>query len=706
MLVVIYKVTFRHGEWEGKQQDASQETCHFTLSIKLSGKKVWVWVILCFSPTIIKLVVTKKMNKNFIRFSACIALATTCGYAQVKDSIKVKQLEEVVFSDTKFAQSKEKSGKVITKITASELQKKSGQTLASILNSVAGVEINGTQSANGKNLGYYIRGGKNQQVLIVIDGNPVTDASGINLEYDLRLLPIDQIESIEIMKGAASTLYGSGAATAVINITLKKSSKKQLQANAYFNIGSNNTATNHKYNGQDFNQGFSVNGTVKKVNYLASMNSTETKGMSQIAEPSPDSNYDKDRFSRINYLSKFGFKATEKWTLDFFGNYDKVNNDYDFPFDNTGSNDSYSNKSKTEQFRFGFSPKYTYAKGELHLNSNFTKLDREYQEFNSGNNGIDNSSYGSRSVTVDVFNKNNFSSNFYLITGTNYQFHDMKSETPYSSITKEGAKFNMIDPYFTGVFTSDFGLNVNAGARLNIHSQYGNQLVYNVNPSFNFGKEIPVKILASYSTAFVTPSLYQLYSEYGTATLKPEKNTTIESGLEVVLAQKKLTFNMVTFFREQNNSIGFDATYHYANVEGLNKAKGVETIVNYALSTKLNCSANYTFTQVDEALNRLIPKHKVNASIDFSATKRLFFNANYQYVDARHDAFFDGNTYAIVAAKLSSYQLLNALVKYELVKDRLTIFGNITNILNQDFVENIGYSTRGRNFKLGLNIKL
>lgn len=646
------------------------------------------------------------MNKNFIRFSAYIALATTCGYAQVKDSAKVKQLDEVVFSDTKFAQSKEKSGKVITKITASELQKKSGQSLAGILNSVAGVEINGTQSANGKNLGYYIRGGKNQQVLIIIDGNPVTDASGINLEYDLRLLPIDQIESIEIMKGAASTLYGSGAATAVINITLKKSSVKPLQANAYLNIGSNNTATNSKYNGQDFNQGFLVNGIINKVNYLASINSTETKGMSQVAEPNSDSNYDKDRFSRINYISKIGFKASKKLIFDFFGNYDKVNNDYDFPYDNTGFDDTYSNKSKTEQFRFGFSPKYTYAKGEFRLNSNFTKLQREYQEINSWTNSIENSSYGSKSVSVDAFNKNNFSSNFYLITGTNYQFHDMKSETPYSIIAQEGAKFNMVDPYFTGVFASDFGLNINAGARLNIHSQYGNQLVYNVNPSFNFGKEIPIKLLASYSTAFVTPSLYQLYSEYGNATLTPEKNSTIESGLEIAIAQKKLRLNAVAFYREQNNSIGFDATYHYANVEGLNKAKGIETIVNYALSTKLNCSANYTFTQVDEALNRLIPKNKANFSIDFSATKRLFFNANYQYVDARQDAFFDGNTYEIVAAKLGSYQLFNVLVKYELVKDRLSIFGNVTNIFNQDFVENIGYSTRGRNFKLGLNIKL
>lgn len=646
------------------------------------------------------------MNKNFIRFSAFLALVTTCGYAQEKDSTKVSQLQEVVISDTKFAQSKEKSGKVITKISSNELQKKVGQSLASILSSIAGVEINGNQSANGKNLGYYIRGGKNQQVLILIDGNPVTDASGINFEYDLRLIPIDQVESIEIMKGAASTLYGSGAATAVINITLKKSSKKSLQANAYVNIGSNNTATNHKYNGQDFNQGFSVNGILKKVNYLASLNSTETKGMSQIAEPSTDSNYDKDRFSRINYRSKIGFKATEKLVLDFFGNYDKVTNDYDFPYDNTGFNDTNLNQSKTEQFRLGLSPKYAYTKGEFRLNSSFNKIQRNYQEYNSWTSGIEKSMYESRSVNVDAFNKYKFSSEFYLVTGVNYQFYDMRSETPYSTIAKDSIKFNMIDSYYTGVYTSDFGLNINAGARLNVHSQYGNQLVYNVNPSFNFGEEISVKILSSISTAFITPSLYQLYSEYGTSTLTPEKNTTIESGFDVGFLNKKLTFNAVGFYREQNNSIGFDATYHYANVEGLNKAKGIETGINYAVSDKINWNLNYTFTQVDEALNKLIPKHKVNGSVDFSATKRLFFNANYQYVDARLDAFYDGTTYTTINTKLDSYQLVNALVKYELVQNRLTIFGTVTNILNEDFVENSGYSTRGRNFKLGLNITL
>ena len=152
------------------------------------------------------------MNKKFVRISALCVFMTTCAFAQQKDTITSKnELEEVVISDSKFALAKEKSGKVITKITANDLKKKSGQSIATILNSVAGMEINGNQSVAGKNLGYYIRGGKNSQVLILIDGIPVNDASGISFEYDLRLLPADQVESIEIMKGAASTLYGTGA---------------------------------------------------------------------------------------------------------------------------------------------------------------------------------------------------------------------------------------------------------------------------------------------------------------------------------------------------------------------------------------------------------------------------------------------------------------------------------------------------------------
>jgi len=145
---------------------------------------------------------------------------------------------------------------------------------------------------------------------------------------------------------------------------------------------------------------------------------------------------------------------------------------------------------------------------------------------------------------------------------------------------------------------------------------------------------------------------------------------------------------------------------NYINIDGTNNAKGVETELSFSLTSRMKINSNYTFTQVAEALDKLIPKHKVNSSFDYQITGRTFFNVTYQYIDSRKDAYFDGNTYTTQKVVLGSYQLLNSSLRYELIQDRLSLFASATNILNANFVENIGYSTRGRNFKIGLNIKL
>jgi vitamin B12 transporter len=639
------------------------------------------------------------MNQKFRYCTAVLALWGTCAMAQ-QDTISLK---EVVISDTKFEQSKEKSGKIIEKITAEDLARNSGQSVATILSQAVGLEVNGNQSANGKNLSYFIRGGRNRQVLIVIDGIPMTDASGINLEYDLRLLPAEQVESIEIMKGAASTLYGTGAASGVINITLKKAAKKEIAGNAYMHFGTQNTSENFRGNPQDFNQGFGLNGTVNKIDYYASLNSTETKGISQAA----GENFEEDRFSRVNALAKIGFKATSKLKLDFFTNYDRMKTDYDGPFDNVNSPDVLENVSLSEQFRFGFNPKYKYKKGEFIVNSGFTLLERNYDEFSSFSGTTDQYVYTSRSVVVDAVNIYNFNKTFFMVVGTQFQFHDMNTQTPFDAIQRETAKFNLIDPYVTAVFNSKFGLHINAGARLNLHSVYDNQWVYNVNPSYHF-KNFPLKIITSYSTAYITPSLYQLYSPFGNLALTPEENATAEVGFETTFANKKITLNAVGFYREESNSIGFffdPETFasYYVNVEGENKVRGIETTLTYNISSKMRVTGNYSFTEVPQEINRLIPKHKANLTIDFSATERTLLSLNYQYVDGRRDAFFDGGTFATTNVFLGSYQLVNGLIKYEVLKNRLTVFGAINNIVNEEFVETVGYNTRGRNVQLGFN---
>ena len=110
------------------------------------------------------------MNKKNVRISALFVLVSACAFAQEKENANSQnELQEVVVSDSKFALAKEKSGKVISKITAEDLKNRPGQSIAAVLNTVAGLEINGNQSVAGKNLGSYIRGGKNNQFLILID---------------------------------------------------------------------------------------------------------------------------------------------------------------------------------------------------------------------------------------------------------------------------------------------------------------------------------------------------------------------------------------------------------------------------------------------------------------------------------------------------------------------------------------------------------
>jgi vitamin B12 transporter len=642
------------------------------------------------------------MNKKFVRSSVLCLLVSACTFAQKKGIVfpVSTELNEVVISDSKFALSKEKSGKVIVKITAEDFKKRPGQSVASVLSTVAGVEINGNQSRNGKDLGIYIRGGRGNQVLILIDGVPVTDASGIDLSYDLRLLPVEQIESIEIMKGASSTLYGSGAATGVINITLKKADKKAIAGNVYLNMGTQNAAKDSNTSINDFNQGFSLNGRSEKFNYFAALNSTESTGISEAKSATENSDFEQDAFSRVNSIMKFGLTPNKKLSLDFLASYDKLKND----FDSGSFADNKENFSTSEQYRIGFSPKYKYKGGEIVMNSSASSIEREVFNFGSF------SYFKSRNINADLFNKYTIIPELFVVTGAQFQFHEMSNKSDFAVISEELAKFNMLDPYFTAVYNSNFGLNLNAGARFAMHSQFGNKLVYNLNPSY-LVPNLPLKILASYSTAFITPSLYQLYSEFGDLTLAPQKDATAELGLEAYLFSKKVSLTTIAFFREETDAIGFDLTsYEYFNVLGKNKVRGIETTVAYDLNDKVRLNVNYTFTDLERQSRILNPKNKVNAGIDVQANNRLAFSATYQFVSDRYTEYttFPAPTFNPVLNSeiLKNYQLVNANIRYVLMENRLNIFASADNILDKDFVEARGFSTRGRNFKLGLNISL
>ena len=233
------------------------------------------------------------------------------GFAQKQnDSTEVENLDEVFITDSKFKMKRENSGKIITKITQEELEKFRGKSIAEIINTTVGVEINGAKSNAGQNLSYFIRGGRNRQVLILIDGIAVTDPSQIANDYDLRLLNADQVESIEILKGAASTLYGSGAASAVINVKLKEATQNKFSASFTSVLGTNMSSSDDNYAIEDFRNSVALNGTLNKFTYLASFGNQFTDGLSAV-----NNGTQSDPYNAINGNIKSMKRSSQKLFL-------------------------------------------------------------------------------------------------------------------------------------------------------------------------------------------------------------------------------------------------------------------------------------------------------------------------------------------------------------------------------------------------------
>ena len=154
-----------------------------------------------------------------------ITYALTAQENLIKDSLdisnQINDLDEIVLIDSRFPLKRSESGKNIIKITQATIDNFQGLGLSSLLKQYAGIEILGSQTYAGQNKTISIRGGRNRQVLILIDGIRVSDPSRIDSDFNLNFLDLGQIESIEILKGASSTLYGSSAASGVINIKTK-----------------------------------------------------------------------------------------------------------------------------------------------------------------------------------------------------------------------------------------------------------------------------------------------------------------------------------------------------------------------------------------------------------------------------------------------------------------------------------------------------
>ncbi|MEH3115794.1 TonB-dependent receptor plug domain-containing protein [Pedobacter terrae] len=593
--------------------------------------------------------------------------------AQIQDSL---QLKDVVISATKNDQKQSQTGKVVTIIGREVLERSNGKSLPELISEQAGIIVAGASSNPGLNKSVFFRGAGSAYSIVLIDGIVQNDPSGNGGAFDLRLISIDQIDHIEILRGGQSTIYGSDAVAGVINIITKKGGPK---GNTIYGVAS--AGSYETYKGT-----IGLNGGVEGFSYNINYTHHKTDGISEAANPIGNTSvFDNDGFKTDALNANFGIKLDNHFSVNPFVRYYYGN----YQFDGGAFTDA-NNYSILKNFATGTNARYEFATGKVTLNYSFESTRNDaHSQYPSVNEG--------RVSVLDLFYNQKLGNKLDLLVGIDNRVMKLSSAT-------SKPETNIFAAY-SSLFLHDLSIfNLEVGGRYNKHEQYGENYTYSITPSINIIKEI--KLFGTVSTAFKVPTLNMLFGQFGAnLALKPEKSQNYEAGVNFSFANDQFSLRLAGYKRDLTDAIIYAYPNGYVN-QLSQKTKGFE-IEPAAKFSVFNINGYYAYVEgnefnfVDNAVADYLfrrPKHTFGITAGAQATRNLYVSANYRYFGKRNDGNF--TTYTV--ENLPSYQLLNAYAEYALAKKQVKLFFDAKNILNKKYNEIIGYNSLGFNFNTGV----
>ncbi|MFT4033748.1 MAG: TonB-dependent receptor, partial [Siphonobacter sp.] len=446
-------------------------------------------------------------------------------------------------------------------------------------------------------------------------------------------------------------------------------------------------------------------------------------GFSAARDTTGQQSFDKEGFWQDNVLANMGVQLNSRLLWKLRGVYSRYKTDLDWAAFTDEKDYTATNTMKL----FGTGFEYTHAKGKLTLNYSVSSFNRLYlndSTYTTSDEVYSKGTYGGVTHYAEIYHTWNAHKNFDLLTGvdfrtqnTNQSYLSYSEWGPYEStpIGKDTASTRLFSAYVTGLFHTKAGLSVEVGGRYNHHSLYGSNVTYSFNPSYLISNRL--KAFVNVSSGFRAPSLYQLYSPYGNKNLKPENSRSFEAGLQFFAPDGKSNIRALYFDRHIKNGIVYQSksSYPYGVYANYDKQHdhGVEIEGQYQLG-KLSLTANATFVtgkitkQVsghDTSYANLYrrPKSLVNATIGYQITPKLFASATIRSVGQRPDQFYNSATYQTEIVNLNAYHTLDIYAEYR-INGMFRVYGDIRNLMDEQYYDIYGYTTRGRNATIGVQV--
>ena len=589
----------------------------------------------------------------------------------------------------------DKVGQSVTVLTTDDIERVGGADFTRVLALIPGVTWT-RDGAQGTNTQVHFRGSAPGDVLVMIDGVRMTDVSGISGGFDFGTLTTAGIDRIDVLRGTNSVVWGSGAIGGVIALTTPET--KGILASVE--------------GGTHDNVAYNLAAGVKKDRYAISFN------VGYVA----DDGYPGERddgpggYHQWHLAGRGRYNLTDALSIIATARYadgKQSGNGFPTPLELDGDQVT---GLETEQFS-GRSAAH-FEKGGVTLEAGYAvSTTRRVYVAQSTDTATPTPTtttttptWLGRSERTDLTGSIKLPAGFAANFGADDEW--MSYSSSYESVQRARIdSAHMLLGWYGPVAT------LTAGVRVDDHSQFGNHDSYSANASVKLVEGL--RLRASWAEGFKSPTLYQLYSEFGNTALTPETVHSYDGGVEYSGDDGRIKLAATVYRRDSRNLINFtgctglDLTActnrpsgTFLNV-GVARADGVELEATLVPSAKLRMSALYSYDYatdrtpggVDEGkMLARSPRDAVTASVDWTSPfKGVVLSADVRVQSGSWDDA--ANTVRLGTSELTTLRASLPFGRF------IDFYGRIENLFNDHTPTVAGYGTIGRGGFLGIRVR-
>lgn len=492
-------------------------------------------------------------------------------------------LDPVVVTATRQSQRANEAIAEVTIIDRQDIEQAGpAATLGELLGRTAGVEL-GRSGGRGADESVFIRGTNSGHALVLLDGMRVSSAT--TGATALQMIPLSQIDRIEVLRGPASALYGSDAIGGVIQIFTKAPSDAPLFA---VQIGAGSAST--------YESSVAHANRIGGLSYSIKAGVSGTQGINAIESPKyPGYNTDRDgyRNSNLNANASYRFGKNAEVGAGFFNSVST--NRYDaYKWDPN----AFVNVDARLDYQMKHRVSGAFAYGSLALTS-FWKTTLKVAQGEDRTESPESVIGDPISFFKTTQNQYTWQNDFKLPLGSAL-FALERLEQEVDSTKNYALKSRTIDSALLGWNATVGAHAFQANLRTDDNSQFGQHDTWLLGYGYQLAPAW--RATASYGTAFKAPTMNDLYFPFtagvggGNANLKPEESRNAEASLRF---QQGTTQARLTYFRNKiNNLIEWttDPNTYFSSPANVGQAiiDGIEISAGTAVGNWL-LNANATF---------------------------------------------------------------------------------------------------------------